>query len=133
MSSASSEPERPSKPTHVPARPARRPTDSMLGRELLDSVLKQTALGSTSQDAASTADMQALRAVAARRRNEPFGLEPVALELVQAVLQGQFRPLVSSAQAWETMTQGITQTLFEDPVSRDRLQAMWSRLLETGG
>lgn len=103
-----------------------------LGRELLDSVLRQTAQAETASDAPTASDLSALRDVAERHRGKPLTCQPVVVELVQAVLKEQFEPVVASTESWSTMCAGIAQTLYEDPVSRDRLDSLWSRLMEGG-
>lgn len=104
-----------------------------LGRELLDSVLRQTAKNQPAEDAgeaASAADLAALQTVAQRHGGKPLLVEPVVIELVQAVLSEQFQPLIASDESWQTMCSGIAQTLYDDPVSRERLDTLWSRLQE---
>jgi hypothetical protein len=101
-----------------------------LGRDLLDSVLRQTAPSSSADDAPTAADMVALRDVADRHRGKKLVVQPIVVELVQAVLSEQFQPVVASGESWDTMCSGIAQTLFDDPVSRDRLDSLWSRLSE---
>lgn len=101
-----------------------------LGKDLLNSVLRQTAQTGESSDAVTGNDLSALRDVAARYRGRPLVLEPVVVELVQAVLSEQFQPVVVTAESWNTMCHGIAQTLFDDPVSRDRLDSLWARLGE---
>lgn len=115
-----------------PADGAGAAANEALGRDLLDSVLRQTAQTSASDDAVTADDLAALRQVAVRHRGEPLICQPVVVELVQAVLSEQFRPVVTTAESWQAMCSGIAQTLFEDPVSRERLDSLWARLSEGG-
>lgn len=95
--------------------------------ELLDRILEETILGE--RDDGRT-DLRLLRQVAARYPKAAFSLTPVAVELVQAAIGPSYRELLDSQDAWEAMTQGIAQTLFDDPRSRQRLELLWSRLQE---
>jgi hypothetical protein len=106
---------------------------------LLEVILQETERllersGKTEQNAppADPDDMTAIWRVAQRHSGEPFSLHPIAKELTEAVLEKTYRPRVGSAAAWDALTTRIAQTLFDDPGARERLQAMWERLSETG-
>lgn len=97
-------------------------------KNLLDQILTETALGELSDDKYSTEDMRLLREVAARYSASAFDLEPVAVELVRAVVGEPFRELLGGQDEWCAMTREIAQTLFDDPQSRQRLESLWNRL-----
>ncbi len=110
-------------PTHEapPSRPAGDP-------DLLERVLQETAEIYSIDEPLSAADQTAMREVAGRHRGEPLTLDPIGVELVQAVLQSHFPAQPHESQLWHAMTAQIALTLFDDPVSHERLQAMWIRL-----
>lgn len=99
-------------------------------RALLETVLRQTLASCTSDDPTDTADMEAVEQVARRRRGQPFALDPVVVELVEAMLQAEFHVKPNASEVWSGMSLQLAQTLFEDPLSRHRLKTLWARLSE---
>lgn len=104
-------------------------TTAPLGRDrgLLEHVLAQTdqrngAAGGVDRDV-----LIALREVANRHRGLPFCLDPIACELVRAVLKGNF-PGPADHPPFVQMFRQIALTLFEDPNTCERLQEFWTRL-----
>jgi hypothetical protein len=97
-------------------------------RTLLESVLRQTLEENGSGVPLDDAETAALLQVAGRYRGQPCTLEPVAAELVQAVLQTHFQELSKSLEFWRTVSAQIAQTVFDDPVARTRLEELWHRL-----
>jgi hypothetical protein len=106
------------------ASPAGRPYD----RSLLENVLRQTLEDSEAGMPLEGADKEALLQVAQRHRQEPFSLEPIVVELVQAVLRTHFDKRSDSSEFWGVVSAQIAQTLFEDPVASPRLERLWRRL-----
>jgi hypothetical protein len=77
--------------------------------------------------------VSALREVARRRRGEPFSLEPVAVEMVEAVLRTLLGAPSGEEQAWGTVSRAVAETLCDHPASEKRLRALWERLGEGVG
>lgn len=102
-----------------------RPGDSV-PRKILEEVLRQT-VSAQSDVTVDPRDLELLREVAARYRGYPFGLEPVLLEMVRISLEGHLPGLVSASESRE-MALRIARTLYEDAVSRARLERLWMRL-----
>ena len=103
------------------------------GEGVLAQILAQTSGTSGSGGELDPEDMAALQRVAEKWRGEPFVFEPVAVELVQAVLSRQFIRGSGSAKgvgALQTMSKQVATTLFDDPVSRQRLESLWQHLSE---
>ncbi len=97
-------------------------------RNLLDQVLRQTALSSLSEQNLGDDALASLLQVARRYRGHPFELEPVAVELVHAALEAQFETYRSVPRDWRTISARVAETLFEDPVAHEQLEALWKRL-----
>ncbi len=97
---------------------------------LLESVLQQTLSICSSDEPLDPGSRRALEEVAARHRGEPFSVEPVAVELVAAVLHSQGKASSNSADAWRSVAFQVARTLCEDPTSRGRLETFWGRLCE---
>jgi hypothetical protein len=72
--------------------------------------------------------MEAVSQVAKRRHGEPFALEPVAVELVEAVLCAFFKVSKEARSSWRGVSLAVATTLCDDPVSHGRLEALWGRL-----
>jgi hypothetical protein len=79
------------------------------------------------------AQASAVREVARRRRGEPFSLDPVAVEMVEAVLQTLLGAPSGEEHAWRTVSRAVAETLCEHPASEKRLRALWERLAEGVG
>lgn len=95
---------------------------------LLDQVLRQTALASMAGALGGEAADEALREVARRYRGQEFALDPIGVELVHASLSNQFPILGSGDRDWRTISRRIAQTLFDDPVAHAEFLALWNRL-----
>ena len=79
----------------------------------------------------SSAEKGAILEVARKFQGQPFSLDPVLGELVRAVLRSRLPERAGSGAAWREISAEIAETLFEDPVSRDRLERFWSRLMDS--
>jgi len=99
-------------------------------REFLEKVLEETLLAADGSEKVTQADLEAVQGVARRFGGQPFKLEPVAVELVQAILSSYFRTPPNSPEPWQAMSVEIAQSLLEDPVLKERLEALWLRLIE---
>jgi hypothetical protein len=108
------------------ARPA---GEAAADREALESVLQWAEATLKSDDPLEVADVEAVREVARRHRGVPLALDPIVVELVQALLRTYFQTRPSWLPVWQNACRVVAETLFEDPVSHDRLEVLWSRLL----
>src|SRR5262245_49062730 len=114
-------------------RPAR-PTDTVgrmqIAAGLLEEVLTRTLANSQSTSKTTAGEISLLRQVADRHRRQPFDVEPMVLDLVETVLKEHYQTLFSSPEKWQAMVREIARTLYEDPLSRARLERLWKQLLE---
>ena len=117
-------PDRPQSASERPGSPSDRTCDRTLMERVLRRTLQENDAGARLEDA----DQEALLQVTARYRNQPFSLEPIAVEMVSAVLQTHFQKLFDSAGFWRMVSAEIAQTLFDDPLARPRLEGLWHRL-----
>lgn len=94
---------------------------------VLEGVLRQTLslLGAEKPLAVETTND--LCRLVSRHKGRQFTLEPIAVELVSIVLKTQFQGL-GCPSLHDGMAARVAQTLCEDPQSRARLEAFWSRL-----
>ena len=98
---------------------------------LLEKVLRETEELLDDDQTLDRREKEALHEVVRRHRNESLSLNPVTFELVQAVVGSQFRLRPDSADFWREMAMCVAESIFDDPASHDRLQAIWVRLGET--
>lgn len=105
------------------------PGEEVVDRALLEKVIEQTLLSLGGSEPSSPEDLAALREVARRHSGRLFGLEPVAVEMVEAVLRDQLEHL-RTHQSRRAMVVEIATTLYEDQDSHDRLLALWNQLSE---
>ena len=97
-------------------------------RKVLEDVLRQTASFYSFEPPTDPADLQPLKEVAARLRGSPFELDPVAVELVTAMLRRQLKNFWTSEEQLASVSQRVAQSLFENPDAHDRLESLWLRL-----
>ncbi len=114
----------------VPASPQSSVEETPPGA-LMEEVLRQTLQSAEPNSAEDEAEAAVLRGVAVRCQGRPFELEPVAVGLVEAMLRARFSETLYRGSTWHSMSQQIAQRLYEDPLSRGRLETLWTRL--TGG
>ncbi len=95
---------------------------------LLESVLRQTAAMADSEEPPSREEMEAVEEVARRLAGEPFALDPVVVELVGAMLLVEYGNQWNSPGLWRVVSERIARTIFEDPLSRERMEKLWDRL-----
>jgi hypothetical protein len=81
----------------------------------------------------SPAELEALRQVVRRWRDEPLVLEPVAVAIVAAIIEVQYRHLSRPPEFWHAASTWIAAVLFETPSARARLEILWRRLVEVYG
>ncbi len=98
--------------------------------DLLETVLRETEELLDGDQAPDGREKDALRDVARRHGGDPLCLDPVTVELVQAVVGSRFRSRPDSVDFWREMVLQVARSLFDDPVSHERLRALWARLRE---
>jgi hypothetical protein len=102
------------------------PTESGLLREVLQHT---TEIGGPGRPL-ERRESEALAAVARRYRGQSLDVEPVATELVGAMLIALFPPSPNSADQRAAVARHVAQTLLEDPRCQERLAAIWKRCCE---
>ncbi|MEX2120140.1 MAG: hypothetical protein WD847_11145 [Pirellulales bacterium] len=103
--------------------------EGAVDRGLLEKVVEQTLLSLGGSEPPAPEDVAALREVVSRHSGRRFGLDPVAVEMVEAVLRDQLEQL-RTHQSRRAMVVEIATTLYEDQDSHDRLLALWNKLSE---
>ena len=98
--------------------------------DLLEKVLRETLAVSDPEVPMSRGEWEALRQVAQRHMNVALSLDPVAIQLVTAILVTRFHDVACPDELWQTLARQIAETLWEDPTSQTRLHALWARLTE---
>jgi len=96
-----------------------------LGAHMLEQILAISAGGLPQAGFVEPADVQALVDVARQLAGRGFALDPVAIELVHAMLRVQFEKAGIDAPTMRSMAEQIAATLCDDPMSRERLEALW--------
>lgn len=106
---------------------------SAIGREILSGLLDRQGLASLRSDspALEQDEWRAVREVAQKHRGEPLTLDPIVIALVRTLVVRWFSPAARDAKtqrAWNAIADQIAASLYDDPVARDRLQTLWTRL-----
>lgn len=111
----------------VPSQP--RPAESEKpDGSLLEKVLQQTQLGS--EGSPDEPLMAALLDVARRHKGRPLALDPVLVDLIEAIVRINLGQRAVKDADLGLMPRQIAETLWEDLPSRDRLERFWTRLAE---
>lgn len=106
-------------------------TDSPVrDRAWFERVLEETEKLLAAEDALEPRQIEALKEVARRHPGAKLVLDPIAVELVLAVVGVQFGALAVAASVWQEAAWQIAQALWEDPVARPRLEALWGHLAD---
>jgi hypothetical protein len=98
--------------------------------DLMERVLQETLSATAQGQPLAESDMAALLEVARRHRGAALTLEPVAVDLVQALLRVRFATVAAADGLRLAAARRIAATLLEDPPSHDRLLVFWGRLSE---
>ena len=104
------------------------PTGDSADASLLESVLRQTAQMADLDEPPSRVEMEAVEEVGRRLAGHPFALDPVVVELVGAMLLVQYGSQWNSPGLWRVVSERIAGRIFEDPLSRERMERLWDRL-----
>jgi hypothetical protein len=95
---------------------------------LLEKVLVETSEVLRSEEPLEDGDKESLSEVARRHRDQPLTLDPVATELVSAILRNHLRGLPGLGPMIPAMSACIARSLMDDPIAHARLGALWTRL-----
>ncbi len=97
---------------------------------LLEAIVQQTAAALDEQALAHTRDLPRLRDIAQRHAGDVLTLDPILIELIEALLETHVPLLARSATLRSKVARSVSQTLFDNPVCRGRLELLWSQLLD---
>jgi hypothetical protein len=97
---------------------------------LLEKVLQATLFGSGDGGSPDEPLMASLVEVARRHQGRPLSLDPVLVDLIQAIVRINLSHLAGRDADWHAMSRQIAATLWEDQRSQERLERFWTRLSE---
>jgi hypothetical protein len=108
-------------------------TDNQQG-DLLAQVVHETlrALEQDMQRREGRGERESLRQLRGRHRDAPLTLDPIVIEMVEALLEGRFASVPRQATFRQQAARWIAESLWEDPEARQRLHALWEQLREGG-
>jgi hypothetical protein len=99
----------------------------------LDAVLRATLESAESDERVTSEEVAALRDVARRHGPRPLVLDPIAIDLVQALILVNYGALRRPPEVWQATAAKIATLLFDSPTTRARLENLWARLHEADG
>lgn len=121
----------PSSATDASARDTVRDSPADAQAELLRHVIEETLGAATLDEPVDQRDVEALRAVAVRYAGQSLCLNPIAVELVRALLTRRWGATVAAAHlSLDDMAWEIAAALLDAPASRARVRQLWLRLGE---
>ena len=100
-------------------------SDAGADSSVLEDAIRNTLAGDTRRELRPE-ELESLLQVARRHRGIPFALEPVAIDLIDALLTVRF----TKDGFKPDMAREIATSLFDAPVSNERLESLWQRLKE---
>jgi hypothetical protein len=114
--------------SRIPSEPAHEEKSAEGG--LLERVLQETLFGSGEGGLQDEPLMASLVEVARRHPGRPLSLDPVLVDLIQAIVRINLSHLAAKDADWQGMSRRIATTLWEDQPSQERLERFWARLSE---
>ncbi|MCE9527088.1 MAG: hypothetical protein K8R36_13660 [Planctomycetales bacterium] len=97
---------------------------------LLEQVLQATLFGAGEGGSPDEPLMASLMEVARRHQGRPLSLDPVLVDLIQAIVRINLSHLAGRDADWRAMSRQIAATLWEDQPAQERLERFWTRLSE---
>ncbi len=98
-------------------------------QDVLEDVLRET-LAARAGDPDHSAQLTALTEVARKHPGADLDLEPVAVELVEALLRIRFGQVTRTPEVWREASRHIAGVLYETPESQARLRQLWQEVSE---
>jgi hypothetical protein len=99
--------------------------------DALDAVMRATTVSGDGDQQVTNEEIEALRAVARRLGPAPFTFDPMAVDLVDAIIQVNYGRLGRPPEVWRSTAVKIAAVLCDSPTTRARLENLWNRLLES--
>jgi hypothetical protein len=99
-----------------------------MNREVLDRVLREALVTMEPAQWLRGEGLEAVSQVARRHRGECFVLDPVAVELVEALLGLLLGRSRDGSNPWHRMATAVAETLCDDPTANGRLESLWKML-----
>lgn len=100
------------------------------GLPLLDRILRQTLRQPDKAHPQVADELAALVQVARRYPDQAFTVQPILEELIEAIVSQQLGAMSLSPAVRQMMVAELARTLYDDAASRERLEALWSGLIE---
>ena len=98
---------------------------------LLDAIVNQTVAALDEQSFANMVDLPRLVEVARRYHDcDSLSFNPILIELIEAILQSHVPQVSERAELRTKVASAVARPLFDNPVSRGRLELLWSQLLD---
>lgn len=112
--------------------PQRGPVSSKAVKErrLLDVVVHETVSALDDLTRIRTVDWPRLCEVAKRYSQVELTLDPILIELVSVLLEIHLPRIGQSFALRTRLARSVSETLFDNPVCRGRLELLWSQLLD---
>jgi len=99
--------------------------------QALEDAVRTTLVNSEADGPVSPEEIAALQAVAKRHGHVPLTLDPVAIELVEAIVLVNYGHLQRHSEVWQKTAKKIATLLCDAPESHARLENLWHKLVES--
>jgi len=99
--------------------------------QALEDAVRTTLVNSEADGPVSPEEIAALQGVAKRHGHVPLTLDPVAIELVEALINVNYGHLQQHTEVWQKTAKKIATLLCDAPEAHARLENLWHRLVES--
>lgn len=97
-------------------------------QKFLEDLLQRTLLTPGPAGEVTAADFDGLREVERRHHGEPFSLDPICVEMAEAILRSYFNPSGKGQEPWRSLSPKIARSLYQNSAAQERLRAIWQQL-----
>jgi len=99
--------------------------------QALEDAVRTTLVNTEADGPVSPEEIAALQGVAKRHGHGPLTLDPIAIELVEAMIQVNYGHLQRPREVWQETATRVAKLLCDAPEARARLENLWRRLVES--
>ena len=109
------------------------PADVSAAQEIqaLEDAVRVTLSNTEADGLVTPEEIAALQGVARRHGRVPLILDPVAIELVEAIINVNYGHLQRPREVWQATATKVAKVLFDAPEAHARLENLWCRLVES--
>jgi hypothetical protein len=106
-------------------------SDAVKDSSAFEAVVRTTLEFADGGEKVSAEEFAALGEIARRYGPGELVWNPVAIEMVSAIIKVNYGALNRQPEFWQAVAEKIAAVLFESPAAKARLENLWDRLVES--